>query len=924
MGVNSDGCGTKEDMVKLLEASIASAEGKPVLSRREQIEEDVKMAKRLQEEQNKQQQEQQQKRQREKQSQQDEELARKLQETDLKDANGDAGRPPKPGLGLPPGVKAPVEAEQVLESVFPTAKPKHALHGISNGLWSAGAGVLAGASALIAAPVVGASQEGFKGFVKGLGVGVVSAAALSTAGVVNGAAQVVRGVANTPEAMAAEFAGDKEWDSETRKWKEKVDFNLEKEAARVLTGDGNDDDLDDEGGAAGGGDSQWSDDVKDTQFYDLLGIRSNASSGQIKKAYYKKARVCHPDKCLDDPNAAAQFQKIGEAYQVLSNDELRKRYDQNGKEAVDSHQFADASLFFGMLFGSDKFTPYTGELSLAYIAKKEGNVDSGELKKFQRRREVQCAVHLAKLLQPVAEVEQWAEDKAKRKKEMQEEPKKQPSQPAQPPVQGDAGAGATELAKEEGAGTQAKERQKEGDTSSLLPQDGQGGKEGGFVLVGSQPMGVSTSSGATTSAPSLTAATPPLPLLLLPVSIHVPRSERKMLCDDGTEHLYYLVETRYSKDGSDAGRTAGDATLAEPSSTEADSEAPSTVSADAEAATDDDTMVDVVSMWRRFSEFNSLHNDVRAAVNAVDPALWGAFDMNSTLALPPKPLLGNAVAAFWRSDFDTSRQQGLENMLQGLVQVMKGTEKVRAAVSPVLDAFTNPEDEDAEEALDVGMAAERRVSGRRSSTAQSAFYALALKREQALSAIEVAARKEAEDLVEASFGDTMLETIGFIYVNSGDQHLGYAEGFLGVAGVAAGAEAYSHSISTKASAFGSAVSTLRAVSRLHSEAQAKAQAEAQSSDGGGGAPPVGVDPQAMMTGKDAEESQELVLETMWAVSRIDIESTLKAVCTKVGFSHISLVASASLPSPLSLSHHFRLLRLLSVLPFPRMLPAGHG
>jgi hypothetical protein len=130
--------------------------------------------------------------------------------------------------------------------------------------------------------------------VKGLGVGVVSAAALSTAGVVNGAAQVVRGVANTPEAMAAEFAGDKEWDSGTRKWKEKVDFNLEKEAARVLTGDGNDDDLDDEGGAAGGGDSQWSDGVKDIRYYDLLGVRPNASSGQIKKAYYKKARACHP------------------------------------------------------------------------------------------------------------------------------------------------------------------------------------------------------------------------------------------------------------------------------------------------------------------------------------------------------------------------------------------------------------------------------------------------------------------------------------------------------------------------------------------------------------------------------------------------------------------------------------------------------
>jgi curved DNA-binding protein CbpA len=115
------------------------------------------------------------------------------------------------------------------------------------------------------------------------------------------------------------------------------------------------------------------------------------------------------------PNAAAQFQKISEAYQVLSNDELRKWYDQNEKEVLDTHQFAGALLLYGILFGSDKFMPYTGELSLAYVAKNEGNVESGALNFFQRRREVQCAVQLAKWLAPVVEVgqpgEQWCEEK---------------------------------------------------------------------------------------------------------------------------------------------------------------------------------------------------------------------------------------------------------------------------------------------------------------------------------------------------------------------------------------------------------------------------------------------------------------------------------------------------------------------------------
>ena len=44
------------------------------------------------------------------------------------------------------------------------------------GLWSAGAGVLTGVASLVAAPIVGAQQGGASGFVKGLGVGVVSAA----------------------------------------------------------------------------------------------------------------------------------------------------------------------------------------------------------------------------------------------------------------------------------------------------------------------------------------------------------------------------------------------------------------------------------------------------------------------------------------------------------------------------------------------------------------------------------------------------------------------------------------------------------------------------------------------------------------------------------------------------------------------------
>ena len=55
--------------------------------------------------------------------------------------------------------------------------------------------------------------------------------------------------------------------------------------------------------------------VSDKEYYDLLGVPTNANSAQIKKAYYVKARESHPDRNPNDPEAHNKFQKIGEAYQ---------------------------------------------------------------------------------------------------------------------------------------------------------------------------------------------------------------------------------------------------------------------------------------------------------------------------------------------------------------------------------------------------------------------------------------------------------------------------------------------------------------------------------------------------------------------------------------------------------------------------------
>lgn len=105
--------------------------------------------------------------------------------------------------------------------------------------------------------------------------------------------------------------------------------------------------------------------VVDTTYYDALGVKTDASELEIKKAYRKLAIVTHPDKNPGDESAHARFQEIGEAYQVLSNTDLRKAYDKYGKDkALPSEGFADPAEFFGTIFGGEAFVDLIGEISL--------------------------------------------------------------------------------------------------------------------------------------------------------------------------------------------------------------------------------------------------------------------------------------------------------------------------------------------------------------------------------------------------------------------------------------------------------------------------------------------------------------------------------------------------------------------------------
>lgn len=67
-------------------------------------------------------------------------------------------------------------------------------------------------------------------------------------------------------------------------------------------------------------------------YYEVLGINKNATDDDIKRAYRRKAKECHPDLHPDDKEAEARFKELNEANEVLSDPQKRARYDQFGFE----------------------------------------------------------------------------------------------------------------------------------------------------------------------------------------------------------------------------------------------------------------------------------------------------------------------------------------------------------------------------------------------------------------------------------------------------------------------------------------------------------------------------------------------------------------------------------------------------------------
>ncbi|XP_011027400.1 PREDICTED: chaperone protein dnaJ 10-like isoform X1 [Populus euphratica] len=150
--------------------------------------------------------------------------------------------------------------------------------------------------------------------------------------------------------------------------------------------------------------------VKESEYYDVLGVSPSASEEEIRKAYYLKARQVHPDKNPDDPQAAERFQVLGEAYQVLSDPVQRDAYDRNGKYSISRETMLDPTAVFALLFGSELFEDYVGHLSVTSMASSELASESGnpdkvheKLKAVQKEREEKLARFLKDFLNQYAQ-----------------------------------------------------------------------------------------------------------------------------------------------------------------------------------------------------------------------------------------------------------------------------------------------------------------------------------------------------------------------------------------------------------------------------------------------------------------------------------------------------------------------------------------
>jgi molecular chaperone DnaJ len=103
-------------------------------------------------------------------------------------------------------------------------------------------------------------------------------------------------------------------------------------------------------------------------YYEVLGVSRSARENEIKSAFRRLAKECHPDRCNGDPDAEKRFKEVNEAYEALKDPQRRAAYDRYGHAAFDNglggagaHGFgADFSASMSAMF-DDLFGEFMGQ-----------------------------------------------------------------------------------------------------------------------------------------------------------------------------------------------------------------------------------------------------------------------------------------------------------------------------------------------------------------------------------------------------------------------------------------------------------------------------------------------------------------------------------------------------------------------------------
>ncbi|GLI78499.1 type I HSP40 co-chaperone [Penicillium ochrochloron] len=146
--------------------------------------------------------------------------------------------------------------------------------------------------------------------------------------------------------------------------------------------------------------------VKDTKYYECLGVDPSATEAQLKSAYKKGALKFHPDKNTNNPDAAEKFKELSHAYEILSDPQKRQIYDQYGEEGLEgggagggmnaedlfSQFFGGGGAFGGMFGGGMRDTGPKKARTIHHVHKVNlEDIYRGKVSKLALQKSVICS-----------------------------------------------------------------------------------------------------------------------------------------------------------------------------------------------------------------------------------------------------------------------------------------------------------------------------------------------------------------------------------------------------------------------------------------------------------------------------------------------------------------------------------------------------